>query len=347
MVVAHGAAGLCDILHAALVGTLYIVAEGEEGITAQTHLRVLGNPLLLLCQREHLGLLGEELLPGAVAQYVVVLVFRDIHIDGVVAVGTADTLLERQGEHFGVLTQPPDVGLLTSQSGAVDAALLTGTDTDGLSVLHVAHGVALCIFQGDKSDDQVTTSLGRERLVLCGDILKQCGIIEPYLVATLLEADAKHLLRLYGSGPVGGVYLDDIIGTLAFVLQDFQSLWGIVGRNDTVAHLALDNQCCGLVAGIAQGNEVTIRRHTVGTTGTGVCTGYGTLVQSGDIVHEIDVLQCVAQLRAYGSAGRRHVFERGCRGQTGGLLQFLYQLPAVQCIQQIDVAWAAVNNFDG
>ena len=34
MVVANRAAGLCDILHATLVGALDIVAEGEEGITA-------------------------------------------------------------------------------------------------------------------------------------------------------------------------------------------------------------------------------------------------------------------------------------------------------------------------
>ena len=127
MVIANATTCLSDILHATLVGTLNIVAEGEEGITAQTYLGVLGNPLFLLGQGQHLGLLREELLPSTVAQYVVVLVFRDIYINGVVAVGTTDTLLERQGEHFGVLAQPPDVGLLTCQTGTVDTALLTGT----------------------------------------------------------------------------------------------------------------------------------------------------------------------------------------------------------------------------
>ena len=35
MVVANRAAGLCDELHSTLVGTLDIIAEGEEGIAAQ------------------------------------------------------------------------------------------------------------------------------------------------------------------------------------------------------------------------------------------------------------------------------------------------------------------------
>ena len=34
MVVTHGAASLGDILHTALVGTLNVVAEGEEGVAA-------------------------------------------------------------------------------------------------------------------------------------------------------------------------------------------------------------------------------------------------------------------------------------------------------------------------
>ena len=35
MVIAHAAASLCDVLHAALVCTLHIIAEGEEGIAAK------------------------------------------------------------------------------------------------------------------------------------------------------------------------------------------------------------------------------------------------------------------------------------------------------------------------
>ena len=74
MIVADAATSLGDELHATLMGTLDIVAEGEECIRAEGHLRVLGNPSFLLLHRQHLGLGLEELLPGTVTQHVVVLV---------------------------------------------------------------------------------------------------------------------------------------------------------------------------------------------------------------------------------------------------------------------------------
>ena len=138
MIIAYGTTCLSNVLNTTLVGTLDIVAKGEESITAKAHLGVLGNPLFFLGQGKHLGLLSEELLPCAITQYVIVLILRDIHVDSVIAVGTTDAWLEGQVEHLGMLAQPPDVGLLTSQTGAVDTALLTSTDTDGLPVRDVA-----------------------------------------------------------------------------------------------------------------------------------------------------------------------------------------------------------------
>ena len=102
VVVAYAAASLCHVLYAALVGTLDVVAKGEESIAAQANACVLGYPsgFLLACQR--LRTLGEELLPSAVGQHVVVVV-ADIDIDGVVAVGAADARHEGQAHHFRVL----------------------------------------------------------------------------------------------------------------------------------------------------------------------------------------------------------------------------------------------------
>ena len=96
MVITNGATSLGDELHTTLMGTLNVVTEGEEGIRAKGHFRVLGDPGFLLFHRQHFGLLLEELLPGAVAKYIIVLVLRDIHIDGVVTVSTADTIHKRQ-----------------------------------------------------------------------------------------------------------------------------------------------------------------------------------------------------------------------------------------------------------
>ena len=104
MIVADRATCLGDELHTTLMGTFDVVAEGEEGIGAEGYLRVLGNPGFLLFHRQHLGLSLEELLPGTVAKYIVVFVFRDIHIDGVVAICSADTIHKRQIHHLRMLT---------------------------------------------------------------------------------------------------------------------------------------------------------------------------------------------------------------------------------------------------
>ena len=239
MVVAYGATSLGNKLHTTLVGTLDIVTEGEEGVRAQSNLGVLGYPLFLLCQCQHLGLLGEELLPSTIAQYVVVFVFRDVHVYRVVAVGTANTFLEGQCEHLRMLAQPPDVGLVASQTGTVDTALLAGTNTDGLSVLDIAYRVRLGVLQRDESNNQVALGLGRERLVPCGDIFKQGGIVQFDFVTSLFEGHTEALLRLNGGRLVRRINLDNIVGALTLILQYFDSFGCIVGSNDTVADLAL------------------------------------------------------------------------------------------------------------
>ena len=172
IVVAYRASGLSYILNAALVCTLNVVAEREECVAAQSHLGVLGYPFLLLLHGQHFGFLLEEPLPCSFGQHVVVLV-ADIHVDGVVAVSAAYAVNERQVHHFRMLAQPPYVGLVACQTCAVYAALLSGTDAYGLSVLHVAYRVALSVLQRDKTYYKVALSLFGECLVLCGYILKE------------------------------------------------------------------------------------------------------------------------------------------------------------------------------
>ena len=229
----------------------------------------------------------------------------------------------------------------------MDTALLSCADADSLTVLHVADGVRLCIFQRDEGDDQVALGLGCEGLVLCGHILEEGVVVELDLVAALLEGDAEHLFPLDRLRLVVGVYLDHVIGTLALVFQDFDSLGRIVGSNHTVAHLALQQLGGSGVAGVAESHEVTVARHTVGTTGAGVGTGDRTLVEILDVVHEVDLLQCVAERQTYGSTSRTHVLKRSCGGQASGSLQFLHQLPGVEGVEEIDVAGTAIDHFDG
>ena len=140
----------------------------------------------------------------------------------------------------------------------MDAALLSSSDANGLSVFHIAYRVRLGILQRDERDDKVAHSLGGEGLVLRGNIGKKGGIAQVHLVTTLLEGYAKHLLVLDGSRAVGGVDLDNIVGAFAFCLQYVEGLGGKVGGNNAVAYLALDKGGGSNVASVAQGYKVAV-----------------------------------------------------------------------------------------
>ena len=67
MVIPDRTARLCDILHAALVRTLDVIAEREEGITAQAHTGHGIQPGALFLGGQRGRLLGEGLGPYIVA----------------------------------------------------------------------------------------------------------------------------------------------------------------------------------------------------------------------------------------------------------------------------------------
>ena len=80
------------------------------------------------------------------------MLLTDVHVNGVVAVRTADALLKRQIQHLLVLTQPPVVGLLPRQTGAMNPTLLTCAHADDLAVLRIADRVRLRVFQRDEGE---------------------------------------------------------------------------------------------------------------------------------------------------------------------------------------------------
>ena len=255
-IVAHAASGLGDVLHAALVCPLDVVAEGEEGVRAQRHALQRVQPRALLLAAQDVGLLREELLPHAVGQHVVVVV-ADVDIYGIVAVGTADFLHPRQVQYLRVLAQVPDVGLIACQTGAVDAALLSGADADGLPVLDVADGIGLRVLQRDECNHQVAPRLGGEVLVLRGDVGEEVVAVQLDFVAPLLEGDAEDVFVLNGRGLVCRVYLDDVVRALALALQYLQGFRGVARGNDAVGHFAVDEGGRLRIAHVAQGNEVS------------------------------------------------------------------------------------------
>ena len=343
VVIPDGAAGLGDVLHAGLAGTLHIVAEGEEGIGPAGDAGLGGDPglFLLLCQ--HLGLDGEGLLPHAVRQNVLILV-GGVDIDGVVPVRAADTLHKLEPQDLGVLPEVPVVGLVAGKTCAVDAALLAGSHADGLAVLHIAHGVGLGILEGDEGHDHVDLGLLGQVLVLRDDVGEQV-LVDLEVVAALLEGDAENVLVLLGSGDIVRVDLHHVVVALLLGLQDLQGLVGITGGNDAVGDLVLQVPGGGGVAHIGEGRPVAIRAQAVGAPGTDVGTGDGG--ELCRLVHEVDFLIHIGEGQAHGSAGRGDVLERSGGGQASGGLELLDQLPGVQRVQKVDVAGLAVEDGDG
>ena len=231
-------------------------------------------------------------------------------------------------------------------SALLPAALLAGAYAYGLSVLNVAYRVALRVLKGYEADDKVALSLGGERLVLRGYVVEQCRVVKAHLVASLLEGYAVDLLVLDRSRGVRRVYLDDVIRALALLLKYGEGLGSVVGGDDSVAHLALKERGGGLVAGVAQGYEVAVAAHAVGSACACVSARYGRKLYL-NVVDEVNLLQRVAERQADGGSGRRYVLEAGGRGQAGGGLKLAHELPTVERIEEVNVSGTAVEHFYG
>ena len=74
IVIADRTTRLCDILDAALVSALDIVAEWEESIRTEADILHLVKPCTFLLTGKYRRLLGEEFLPGAVGENIHVFV---------------------------------------------------------------------------------------------------------------------------------------------------------------------------------------------------------------------------------------------------------------------------------
>ena len=83
----------------------------------------------------------------------------------------------------------------------MNTGLLSCTDAYRLTVLNIADGIRLGVFQSYHCDGKVADRLGRKLPVLSHDIREHIGAYFE-LVASLLEGNAVHVLMLDGSGLV-------------------------------------------------------------------------------------------------------------------------------------------------
>ena len=226
----------------------------------------------------------------------------------------------------------------------MDAALLARADADALAVLDVAYGVGLRVLEGDHGNRQVALGKAGQVLVFGDDVAEEI-VADNQLVSLLLEGDAEHVLALQLFRLVGGVDLDDVVIALALGLEDFEGLGLIAGGDHAVGHLGLDELRGGDVAHVGQGDPVAEAGHAVRAAGARIGAGQRRKLRVG--VDEVDAPQHARQRQAHGRAGGADVLEAGGGGQARGAPELTHQLPAVEGVQEVDIARPAAEHPNG
>jgi hypothetical protein len=158
-----------DVLDARAAGAEDVVGEGEESVTADSDFAELGQPSLALLSRERCRHLLEDALVVGLLKLVLGCEARAKHVDGVALLGALGTALPLDVESALVEAHPPVVGLVTSETGAVNTALLASTKTDDLAIECVADTVRLGELEGDGGHSQVAFCGLGKRSRLLGD----------------------------------------------------------------------------------------------------------------------------------------------------------------------------------
>ena len=225
----------------------------------------------------------------------------------------------------------------------MDPGLLSGSDTDCLSVFYKAHGIGLGIFQGDHGNCQIDLCLLGQFFILCHDIGEEF-IVDLQLISSLFKGNAKHILVLQLCRLIGRIDLYHVIISFFLLLQDFQSLRLISRSNHAVGHLALNKPCRIHITDVGQRNKVSKGRHPVCSSGS--CIGTGQRGKLSKVVHPVDFRQRLGKRKPYRSTCRRYMLEGCSCRKSGGFLQLADQLPAIEGIQEINVSRPSVQYLD-
>ena len=143
------------------------------------------------------------------------------------------------------------------------------------------------------------------------------------------------------------VNLDHVVVTLFLLLQNFKSFLCISGSDHAIGYFSLDQKCCIFVAHIREGNEITEGGHSVSTSGTGIGAGKRGKLFPVHVVYPVDLRQGLCQRKSDCCSCWRNMLEGSCCRKSGCFFQIAHQLPAVKCIQEVDVSRSSGKNFDG
>ena len=227
----------------------------------------------------------------------------------------------------------------------MDAALLAGAHADGLAALHIADRVGLGVLQHDQAHHQVALLVLGQRLVFGYDVAQHCVGVDQQVLAALLEGHAEHGAAVQLVGHIAGVDGNDRVIALLLGFQHGQCLIGVAGGDDAVGHFLFDQQRSGQVAHVRQGNPVAKAGHPVGAAGAGIGAGQGRQLHiQVDVVHPA---QRLVQGQSDGGTRGGDMLEAGRSGQPQRGFQVMHQLVAVEGVQKVDIAGAAVQNLDG
>ena len=183
-----------------------------------------------------------------------------------------------------------------------------------------------------------------EILSLGGNIREQLVVYNEF-VSALLECDSVNLLALDLSGDIVGVDLDYVVVALFLALEYLKSFRLVTGSDNSVRNLSVDYSCSRNVADIGQRDEITVAAHSVGAPGS--CVSACKRGKLTEIVDPVDLCEGIGQRETDSGACRRNMLE-ACGGRVAGsCLEFLYKLPAVECVEEINVAGTSVQNLDG
>lgn len=208
-----------------------IVGEGEEGVGSTSDTSQLLHVLFPFFFGQRLGHGLEQALPlSTLTTLGLKRLTGDEQVNGIGLVGSLSTFLEGQREDTRVVSKPPVVSLVTSETSAVDTRLLAGTKTDDGAVESITDRVGLGVLESEGSDDEVSDSRLGEILVGGDNVLKE-GLVNLAVVSLLLEGNAVDLSGLDLGGNVVGVHLEDTILATLLLAEDLKSL-GLVARGD-------------------------------------------------------------------------------------------------------------------
>lgn len=245
-------------------------------------------------------------------------------------------------------SHPPVVGLVTGKSGTVNSGLLSSTETNDLSVVGVAHRVALSVLESDGGDGKVTSSaLGEGSSVLGGDDGVEVLGGDLNIVTVLLEVDTVDSAGLSSGRVVLRVDLKDEVSATLLLLEDLKSGFFVARSNDTVRDLLGDDASSRNINDVAESNHVAKAAHAVGTTGTSVSLGEAGLVNALNVVDKVDLLLLLSKRETNGSTSRRNVLEASSGGLAKGLVELLNERPGVKGVEEVDVTGRATKDLEG